>query len=207
MANSVKKEKKRLIIDILIIVVVAIITMAIVWILTSGKTTNSVTTFEQDSTGSVVCTLKKTSDESKDDAGVQDQDDTNQAFFTDARVKESTETVKVVLTNGKMDKIFYSFDGKTENEKVAEQVAAQLLANQNEYLGKYGVALNTFSPSFSNVGDMVEIRLFGRASDISAYTGKLFYISSSEYNKVKSFSADMIKKTYTNKGFSCVLQD
>ena len=203
MANSVRKEKKRLIIDIVIIVVIAVVTALVVWILTSGKTTNTVTTFEKDATGSVVCTIKGATSSNVD----TDTDaDKIKPFFTDKRIRDYTETVKIILTNNKMDKISYSYDGVADDDKTAERVAAQFLADQNEYLGKYGVALNIFSPSFNNVGNKVEVRLFGKAGDINTYTGKLFYISSSEYYDARNFSADLLKKMYENKGFSCELQ-
>ena len=124
MANSVKSEKKKLIIQIVIIVSIALLCGIVTWILTSGKETHTVTTTEQDKSVSVVCETNTTLEDS---------------FFDYESFNKINQQVKTVFINNELKKIFYSSTTEYDSAETASSMSATLLARYNLYLGKYNI--------------------------------------------------------------------
>lgn len=192
MANSVKKTKRQIFVDIIIVALIAAFVIFLIIILNGRKETVTTTTTEKDKNSTVVCKTDKSIE-----SGV----------FDFRGPKEHKHEIKVMLLNDKMDKISYTYSGTYESNKDAENAHAFLHASYNEYMGKFSQKASTFSPNFNNAGTEATINLFGQAGDINSYTGKLFFLDSNEYYKAKSLSSDMLKKLYENKGFSCDYQE
>ena len=192
MANSVKKTRRQLILDIIIVILIAAFVVFLIVVLNGQKETVTTTVTDKDKNSTIVC---KTSD------------DIENGVFSYLSPEAHTHEVKIILLNNKMDKISYTYSGTYKFDGEAKDAHAFLHANYNDYMGKYNQKTNLFAPNFNDAGAEVTISLFGQVKDVNSYTGKLFFLDSSEYNKVKSLSSDMLKKLYENKGFTCDYQE
>ena len=192
MANSVKKTRRQLIVDIIIVILIAAFVIALIMILNGGKETITTTTSEKDKNSTIVC---------KSSAHVENE------VFKYGEPASFTHEIKVMLLNNKMDKLSYTYTGNYGSTTAAETAHAVLHASYNEYMGKFKQTPGYFSPNFSDAGAEASFNLFGEVNNINSYTGKIFFLDSSEYNKAKSLSSSMLKKLYENKGFSCDYQE
>ena len=188
MSNSVKKERKKLIIDIVIIALIAIVVFWVVWILSSGKETVQTTTEVTDEADSVSCHISS---------------DLEDGFFEFKEPTLINQEVKAIFTNKKLSKIYYSYTGEYDSSKKAESASALITAQFNEYLGGHGVSLSTVSHSIYNIDATVRADLYTEAKNINLYTGKLFLLDSNEFNTAKSLAPASFEKLYKNKGFVC----
>ena len=188
MSNSVRKERKKLIIDIIVVAVIAVAVFLIVWILTSGKETVETSTEMTDETDSVSCYISS---------------DLENGFFDFKEPNTIYQEVKAIFTNKKLSKIYYSYTGEYDSSKKAESTSAFMTAQFNEYLGGHGVSLNTVSHSIYNIDATVRADLYTEAKSINLYTGKLFLLDSNEFNTAKSLAPTSFEKIYKNKGFVC----
>lgn len=189
MSNSVRKERKKLVIDIVIIVVVALVVAVLVWILTSGKETTIMTdTGATDETDSVSCKIGE---------------DLESGFFDFKKPNTINQEVKAIFTNKKLSKIYYSYTGEYESGSKAESASAFLTAQFNEYLGGHGISLSTVSHSIYSIDSSVRIDLYTEVKNLNLYTGKLFLLDSNEFNTAKALAPPTFEKLYKNKGFVC----
>ncbi len=192
MANSVKKTRRQLIVDIIIIILIAAFVIFLIVILSGRKETVTTTTTEKDKNSTLVCKTSK---------------DLESGIFDYLSPNSHSHEIKIMLLNNKINKISYAYTGTYATDGAARNAHAFLHADYNEYMGKFSQKASDFSPNFNDAGTEVMISLFGQVENINSYTGKLFFLDSSEYNKAKTFSSDMLKKLYENKGFSCDYQE
>jgi hypothetical protein len=191
MTNSVRREKKKIIISVIIITIIAVIVFCVVWILTNHKETLEKTTYDKDETSSVVCSTSNQIEES---------------FFDFDGAESIYQEIKALFINKKLNRIFYSYTGQYESADDAKTKASALLANYNIYLGKHNISLDTINSSIDSVDSTVRIDLYTNSNSINVYTGKLFLLSSSEFNSAKSADQTMFAKYYKNKGLTCNFQ-
>ncbi len=187
MSNSVKKTRRQLAISIVIVVLITAVIVGVILILGSGKETKTVTSVESDVEKTIVCT----------------NSDDETSFFKSGYPNSAKHEVRIIVKNNKMDKLSMKYTGVYESEYVAEKSSGIIHAAYNDLLGKNSISQGVFSPNFMKNGSTLTIELIGEVKDINPVTAKLFYIDQSEFNKIKSFSLDGIKRTYENKGFSC----
>ena len=192
MANSVKKTRRQIVVDVIAVLLIAAFVIFLIIILNGRKETVTTTNTNKDKNSVIVC---KSSSDLKNDV------------FNYFEPETHIHEIKIMLINNKMDKISYNYSGTYKSDNEAKSAHAFLHANYNEYLGKYSQKTSDFSPNFNDSGVEATISLFGTAEKVNSYTGKLFFLDSSEYYKAKSLSSDLLKKLYENKGFSCDYQE
>ena len=188
MSNSVKQEKRRLIMDIFIVVFILIIVLIVIWILSSGRETVVTSTTETEKQEKIIC--KTDSDEA--------------SFFKSNLETSSEHEIRIVLINNKMSRLYTDYSFTFESNSIAENEAGVLHARHNEMLGKNNIPLDVFSINFSINDNTVKIEMFGEPKNLNSVTSKLFFIDASEFDKVKSMSSASIKTLYESKAFSCV---
>lgn len=192
MANSVKSEKKKLIIQIVIVVLIALLCGIVTWILTSGKETYTVSTTEHDKSVSVVCEINTAQEDS---------------FFDYKNFNKINQQVKTVFVNNELKKIFYSSATEYDSAETASSMSATLLARYNIYLGKFNIPHSKMNSSFDTVNSTLRIDIYTESDNINSYTGKIFYIDSDEFYNIKSSNPNTLKNIFIGKGFSCKTQE
>lgn len=188
MSNSVKKEKKKLIIDIAIVVVIVAIIAFVIFVLTNHRETIQTTDTEPDNSDSISCHI---------DSKIENQ------FFDFRSPKTISQEVKATFNDNKPSKLFYSFVGEYESSKEAESASALITAAYNEYLGGHGISLSTISHTIYSIDSTARADLYAEIKNVNLYTSKFFLLDSNEFNSAKSLGPKSFEKLYKNKGFTC----
>ena len=134
--------------------------------------------------------------------------DNEAAFFNSETAYSVEHKIKIIYSNGVIDKIAYEYEGVYDSTETAEHDNAVLHARYNTYLGQSGIDGESLTPVFQTIDNKMRINLYldSYRKMNSAY-GKLFYIENSNMSTIAKESLDRAKKIYENKGFVCEKQN
>lgn len=191
MTNSVKKEKKQFAIDAVIVVVIAIAVLTVFWVLSSSKQTTTYSEAEVDASDALVC---------------KNNTDDGSFFKTSERISVSHE-IRILVKKDALSTITLIYTGQFESKSATEYASGVLHADYNKHLSEYGLSPSEFAPRFNTEDNTLTITLYANVGAINSVSSKLFYIDSSEFNKVKSMDVDKLKSLYESKGFLCTIQE
>ncbi|MBR0372846.1 hypothetical protein IJH72_02830 [Candidatus Saccharibacteria bacterium] len=129
------------------------------------------------------------------------------SFFTDSNAINNKHEIKVTYKDDKPDKVSYTYTGKFNTSTKADNSNATLHAKYNKYMAEYDLSPTILSPTFSVVESKLKINLFTDISNINNKTGKLFFLNLDEISSLTSESADKLKDIYSDKNFSCEINN
>ena len=127
--------------------------------------------------------------------------------FFENTADNAKHELKMVFSDGVIDKISYEFRGEYGSWETADQDEGVLHARYNNYMGEHGLENTMLTPVFQNVDGKLKIGLYldNYKKNMSPAIAKLFYIEDGSMNVVAKSSITEMKEYYENKGFSCIM--
>ena len=133
---------------------------------------------------------------------------TNQdsAFFVSETATTQKHELKILFSDGSVNKLNYFFNGEYESGELAHQDHAVLIANYNNYMGDHEQDPNSLAPVFKENGEKLNISLYlDDVKNLNFVNRKLFFVESGDVNKIQKYSVDEVKEYFRKKGFSCII--
>lgn len=181
------KKKNNMIKAMIFVVVMIVLAVCMIFIFRE-KRTYTIETKEDTIMNSLYCNSENPED----------------SFFVSPSAIDTMHYVKIIFRNSIPDKFEYDYVGTYSNESAADTARSELHADYNKYMGSVGVYPENLYPIFEYDGAKAKIKLYAeKGGALNSATAKLFYLSTDEFGKLDSYSADDLKTLYGKKGFSC----
>lgn len=130
------------------------------------------------------------------------------AFFVAKTANEVEHELRLVYSDGKLDKMSYVFRGEHVSNESARQEVTNLHAQYDTYIGQYDMDPNSLTPNFKPSENKSSIMLYlDNYKKMNSVYGKFFFINSGDIDKLGKYSKEETKNYYENKGFSCIISD
>ena len=130
--------------------------------------------------------------------------DNGAAFFQISGVTEVKHEVKIILSNQKINKLFYLYNGKTGSEEQAEAAMTSMHATYDIYMGKNNSSYASKpTANFSHVGNEVRADIYSKVDSINSVTAKFFFLDGDRISEILEKNGEELKDYYTIRGFSC----
>ena len=127
-----------------------------------------------------------------------------EAFFASDTVNTIENKIKVTFSDSELEKLFYAYEGVYRSNDLAVSDETRLHAKYNIYMGEHGRLLNDLAPSYSIVGNKLQITLYvDKVEKIDTVTAGFFFVDKDEISNFKRLSVIEVENFYENKGFSC----
>ena len=186
MSEKDKKEKKALIGAILFAIIAATIGIA-VWLLTN-KTETYISGGNQGfNVSSLTCMASHPTN----------------PFFISSAAQNYEHKLKLIFNNDVISGISYNFEGTYNMVAIAETAAAEMHAQYNKYMGKYGVSAEKYNPVFSSTKTKANVSIYAESAKLNRAVAVIFFITDEEFAKINDYKAEDFKKNYESKGFHC----
>lgn len=148
-------------------------------------------------------TIKENNNVTKIDYLYCQGDNLEDAFFKDSSQLLAKHEIKYTFSDGKPDKISYTYTGTFDSSDSAKATMSFLHADYNNYMGKAGIYQESLYPSWNVVESDAVINLFIDNDQYNVATAKFLFMSEEEYTKQKIDNIARLESFYRTKGFSC----
>ena len=128
-------------------------------------------------------------------------------FFSASGEISSSHEIKVIYSQGKANKVSYTYVGNFYSEDDANGVNADLHAKYNKYMARYNLSPTILGPTFSVIGTKFKVNLYTDIINIDGMTGVLFFLNPDEAVRMASESSEILKLVYSEKGFDCKINN
>lgn len=129
----------------------------------------------------------------------------NEPFFVSDKAIDSNHEVKITFNNNKPDKYNYTYIGKFDSNKIAEEELSWLHGDYNNYMGKIDIYQEDLSPSFTVLDNDVIINLYLDNKTLAVDTARFLFLTSEQFVNIKKMPITEVAKIYKNRSFNCVI--
>ena len=130
----------------------------------------------------------------------------NEPFFVSYDANKTLHELKILFSNGSIDKINYTFTREYNSNEQANEAIATSHADYNIYMSKTNIDQEALQPTFSNIGNNAIINLSLDDKTLTSATAKIISLNDEQYAKIGNYSVEEIACIYKNKGFHCEIQ-
>ena len=125
-------------------------------------------------------------------------------FFTVEGATDVEHQIKVIYKNGVADKISYEYDAEMGTPEAAIEAEARTHADYNNFMGKRA---SDFSASFMPMDDEYKITITANMDDLGSSTARIFFISKEDFEGLKDFQIENLRKIMQTAGFHCEMDE
>ena len=125
-------------------------------------------------------------------------------LFSVEGAEDVEHEIKVTYKNGLADKISYEFQADLNSPEAAEAAEAETHATYNNFMG---TRASDFSANFMPIGDDYKLTITADMDSLTPTSAQLFFIERDQFESLKEFSIDDIKRFIQTAGFHCELDN
>lgn len=125
------------------------------------------------------------------------------AFFVSSVAQSFEHRLKLIFKGEVVSDISYVFEGTYNSDSIAETAMAEMHAQYNKYMGKYGVSAENYNPVFTSVKAKANISIYVERAKLNNVIARIIFISDDEFRKIDEYKPEDFKKNYENRGFYC----
>ena len=125
-------------------------------------------------------------------------------LFSVEGAEDVEHEIKVTYKNGLADKISYELQAELNSPEAAEHAEATTHATYNNFMGTNA---SDFSANFMPIGDDYKLNITADIDKLTPTSARIFFIEREQFESLKEFGIDDIKRFIQTAGFHCEQED